>query len=274
MILAAGEFGVAVHHLDDGVVVASRFHVDERRVFGPDEDVVTMIIDALEAWHRKGHGTSVAVPLNDHELPVVQASLPWLQIDDDADAVLHRMKHGAAVLPRNHDFDAHAVSVDPNLRIVMDLDDHTAIHAAWDREMKETNVSQGAYVSGQVHDLGMEARLGMRAQAGPMWPPRGATSDGSAPTQGPLLTTTARVVSWTKLIAAGCPSEFAIRAPFLGGLTSMILAFDQGPSGVFLHVDGLPSQVAIDDTMALVVRRVYAQDGVLRYGRKAVSPSA
>ena len=40
---------------------------------------------------------------------------------------------------------------------------------------------------------------------------------------------TARVVSWTRLIAAGCPSEFAIRAPSLGGLTSMILSFEEGP---------------------------------------------
>ena len=79
-----------------------------------------------------------------------------------------------------------------------------------------------------------------------------------------------RVVSWTRLIAAGCPSEFAIRAPVLDGLTSMILAFDEGPSGVFLHADGHPSEVAIDDEVNLVVRRIYAQDGMLRYGRKAI----
>ena len=47
--------------------------------------------------------------------------------------------------------------------------------------MAASNVSQGAYVSGQVHDLGLEARLGMQAQAGPVWPPRGALADGGLP---------------------------------------------------------------------------------------------
>ncbi|GIR08175.1 MAG: hypothetical protein CM15mP18_5040 [Methanobacteriota archaeon] len=47
--------------------------------------------------------------------------------------------------------------------------------------MAASNVSQGAYVSGQVHDLGLGARLGMQAQAGPVGPPRGALADGGLP---------------------------------------------------------------------------------------------
>ena len=50
----------------------------------------------------------------------------------------------------------------------------------------------------------------------------------------------------------------------------MILSFEEGPSGVFLHADGHDHDVNIDDDVQLVVRRVYAQDGVLRYGRKAI----
>jgi uncharacterized OB-fold protein len=50
----------------------------------------------------------------------------------------------------------------------------------------------------------------------------------------------------------------------------MILSFEEGPSGVFLYADGHENDVSIDDEVHLVVRRVYAQDGVLRYGRKAI----
>ena len=39
---------------------------------------------------------------------------------------------------------------------------------------------------------------------------------------------------------------------------------------MFLYADGHPNEVSIDDNVQLVVRRVYAQDGVLRYGRKAI----
>ena len=81
---------------------------------------------------------------------------------------------------------------------------------------------------------------------------------------------TARVVSWTRLIAAGCPLRVCHSGSGLGGLTSMILSFEEGPSGVFLYVDGHEHNVSIDDDVQLVVRRVYAQDGVLRYGRKAI----
>ena len=165
---------------------------------------------------------------------------------------------------------AVAVSVAADLRIAVEADAHEAMTTAWSTEMAASNVSQGAYVSGQVHDLGMEARMGMQAQVGPVWPPRGSLADGGLPEQGACLPMSARVVSWTRLIAAGCPSEFAIRAPGLGGLTSMIVSFAEGPSGVFLHVDGHDNDVSINDAVQLVVRRVYAQDGVLRYGRKAI----
>jgi hypothetical protein len=39
---------------------------------------------------------------------------------------------------------------------------------------------------------------------------------------------------------------------------------------VFLHADGHVAEVDIDDEVRLIVRRVYAQDGRLRYGRKAL----
>lgn len=270
MILDASVAGNAAGSIDDGVVVASVFHVGDRRVHGPDADDLTMLIDALEAWRQRGHEGPVDLELSEDERPIVAASLPWLIVDGGAKHVAHRFHCGAAVLVRGSSLDEAAVAVDVGLRIVIEADAHDAITTAWSTEMAASNVSQGAYVSGQVHDLGLEARLGMQAQAGPVWPPRGALADGGLPEHGACLSMTARVVSWTRLIAAGCPSEFAIRAPALGGLTSMILSFEEGPSGVFLHADGHDNDVNIGDDVQLVVRRVYAQDGVLRYGRKAI----
>ena len=270
MNLSETEAGVAVHHASNGVVVASRFHLHDARVHAPDADALTTVIDALEAWRRQGYDGDVSIELTDEERPILTASLPWLNLNEDGPHLVHRFDHGAAVLERSASFDAAAVVVDAGARIPVEEDVHTAMQEAWSVELSGQNVSQGAYVSDQVHLLGLEARLGMQAQAGPMWPPRGSNADGSLPTEGKALSLTARVVSWTRLIAAGCPSEFSIRAPVLGGLTSLIVAFDQGPSGVFLHADGHPSEVAIDDAVRLVVRRIYAQDGTLRYGRKAL----
>ena len=270
MILNTSMAGNAVCSIDDGVVVASMFHVRGRRVHGPDADDLTMLIDALEAWRNSGHDGSVDLELSEEERPIVAASLPWLTMEVGAQHVAHRFQCGAAVLARDASIDDAAVSVAADLRIAVEAEAHDAILTAWSTEMAASNVSQGAYVSGQVHDLGMEARLGMQAQTGPVWPPRGSLADGGLPEQGACLPMSARVVSWTRLIAAGCPSEFAIRAPSLGGLTSMIVSFAEGPSGVFLHVDGHDNDVSINDAVQLVVRRVYAQDGVLRYGRKAI----
>ena len=40
-----------------------------------------------------------------------------------------------------------------------------------------------------------------------------------------------------KLSAAGAPSEFAIRAPILGGVCTVMIEMLDGPNGVFLQVD-------------------------------------
>ena len=264
------EAGVAVQHASNGVIVASRFHVRDARVHAPDADDLTTAIDALEAWHRQGHSGSVSIELSEEERPILTASLPWLTLEDEGPHVVHRFDHGAAVLERSVSFDAAAIVVDSEARIPVDEDKQNSILEAWALELSEQNVSQGAYVSDQVHVLGLNARLGMQAQVGPMWPPRGSNADGSQPHKGQAISLMARVVSWTRLIAAGCPSEFSIRAPVLGGLTSLLVAFDDGPSGVFLYVDGHPAEVGIDDEVRLVVRRVYGQDGTLRYGRKAI----
>ena len=75
--------------------------------------------------------------------------------------------------------------------------------------------------------------------------------------------------SWTTLSAAGAPSEFSLRAPILGGISTVFLALDDGPNGVFLTVDDEEPTLEMDAQMELVFRRLYAQEGFVRYGLKA-----
>ena len=43
-----------------------------------------------------------------------------------------------------------------------------------------------------------------------------------------------------------------------------------GPNGVFLLVDDVPTAPKIGDSVEIVVRMLYAQEGVVRYGAKAI----
>ncbi|MDG1537296.1 MAG: hypothetical protein P8Q85_01930, partial [Candidatus Poseidoniaceae archaeon] len=151
------------------------------------------------------------------------------------------------------------------------------IQSAWEQEMKPTHVSQGAYVSEAAYMEGADARLGFMAQstkANLIWPPRQLDAEGQrleSPSQ-PLMAS-ATVESWTKLSAAGAPSEFALRAPVLGGIQTVFVRFEQGPCGVFLVADDEQYEPTIGDEVTFVVRRIYAQEGLIRYGMKAVPKS-
>ena len=49
----------------------------------------------------------------------------------------------------------------------------------------------------------------------------------------------------------------------------MLLRLKDGPSGVFLVVDDEEPELSMELEMELVVRRIYAQEGIIRYGLKA-----
>ena len=49
----------------------------------------------------------------------------------------------------------------------------------------------------------------------------------------------------------------------------MLLQLDEGPKGVFLTVDDEDALFEMEASMELVVRRLYAQEGFIRYGLKA-----
>jgi len=260
--------GGVLSEVEGGLLLQSCFRVNGAPAFAPDADHTTMSVDVLEAWAASGCPLEVA-PLPDGlDRDVVLTSLPNLVEAASSTVRLHLLDHAVAVVdgeapePQGWPTDG-TIDLDPEM--------HAGLEHAWELERSLTNVSQGAYVSDRTHRLGMGARLGLAAQAGPTWPPRGADVDGHLLSGGAHLQPSGTVYSWTRLIAAGAPSEFALRAPLLGGLTSMVIDLDDGPRGVFLHADGHDANVEIGDRVRLVVRRLYAQDGVLRYGRKALN---
>ena len=62
----------------------------------------------------------------------------------------------------------------------------------------------------------------------------------------------------------------AFRSPILGGLTTVLIQFEKGTIGTFLIVDDHQHPVSINDEVELVIRRIYGQDGWIRYGLKAI----
>ena len=65
-------------------------------------------------------------------------------------------------------------------------------------------------------------------------------------------------------------SEFSIRAPILGGISTVFVKLNDGPKGVFLVVDDNDDEILIGANVKLVLRKIYAQNNVVRYGLKAI----
>lgn len=251
-------------------LIQSPFTRDGARVFGADSDHTTLAIAALQ--HRISLGeaiecVSLAEGVNgsiftmatgvDMADEVTYDSCKWdLLIGDDATVVL---------IQRDVQIEL------PELETYVEVDDdfHMAIANAWEKELQDGHVSQGAYVSSSQYIEGGVARMALSGQQfGELlvWPPRQLNEKGLREDGRVSLTPVGNVASWTKLSAAGAPSEFSLRAPLLGGLTTVLLDLEDGPKGVFLMVDDEENEIKIGDSVELVVRRIYAQEGMIRYG--------
>ncbi len=264
--------GYLLHHEASYTVVQSPFILDGQRVFGADSDATTLAVAAL--LHRLEHDevSSVTVPegidasslsaatgvaLHDAE---AEGEPPWEVLMSD-EAIVVVSQRGATV-----EIPVFDVEVD------VDAEFHAAIQAAWDQELSENHVSQGAYVSRAQYDEAASSRLQLHGQTngqGIVWPPRFSHVVDGENTSGMRLQRCGKVMTWTTLSAAGAPSEFSLRAPILGGVSTVLLELDDGPNGVFLMVDDEESIIGMDARMELVFRRLYAQEGFVRYGLKA-----
>jgi len=261
--------GYLVHVFDGGVVVQSPFGLNGQRVFGPDSDYTTMAISAIELLQKNGE--KMFSCRCSEEMDTI-AILAATGVSCAQESEWHFLVADEALLVcTNQEIDEI-----PYLPSVVDVDEefHHAISNAWVAECSPDNISQGAYVSKAQYEESIHARLGMQGQLSEsemIWPPRQRTDDGELL---PASTNTyvglrGKIQSWTTLSAAGAPSEFAHRAPILGGLTSILVKLETSPLGVFLMVDDEEPELDFDIDVELVVRRIYAQDGFIRYGRKA-----
>ena len=266
--------GYLLHHEASYTVVQSPFVLGGQRVFGADSDATTLAVAAL--LHRLEHDdvSAISVPegidasslsaatgvaLHDGD---AEEEAPWEVLMSD-EAIVVVSQRGATV-----EIPVFDVEVD------VDAEFHAAIEAAWDQELSENHVSQGAYVSRAQYDEAAASRLQLHGQTneqGVVWPPRFSHVVDGHSTSGMRLQRCGKVMTWTTLSAAGAPSEFSLRAPVLGGVSTVLLELDDGPNGVFLMVDDEESIIEMDARMELVFRRLYAQEGFVRYGLKARS---
>ncbi|MDP6199831.1 MAG: hypothetical protein QF531_03590 [Candidatus Poseidonia sp.] len=263
--------GYLVDHADDFTVVQSPFVMDGVRVFGADSDATTLAVAGV--LHRLQHeavdqigipdgidATTVTLATSAHHHDEEETEPLWdLLLSDEATVVLARQ--GATVELPVLDVE---VEVDPEF--------HDAIQAAWGQELNETHVSQGAYVSRSQYEEAAQSRLSLQGQQNEgsiVWPPRFSGAVHGQTNSTHVLKPTGTVQSWTTLSAAGAPSEFSLRAPLLGGISTVFLQLNDGPYGVFLTVDDEDTPLSMDLPMELVLRRIYAQEGFIRYGLKA-----
>ena len=266
--------GYLLHHEASYTVVQSPFVLGGQRVFGADSDATTLAVAAL--LHRLEHddvsvisvpegidasslSAATGVALHDGD---AEEEAPWEVLMSD-EAIVVVSQRGATV-----EIPVFDVEVD------VDAEFHAAIEAAWDQELSENHVSQGAYVSRAQYDEAASSRLQLHGQTneqGVVWPPRFSHVVDGHSTSGMRLQRCGKVMTWTTLSAAGAPSEFSLRAPVLGGVSTVLLELDDGPNGVFLMVDDEESIIEMDARMELVFRRLYAQEGFVRYGLKARS---
>ena len=262
---------------EDSCVVQSPWYLGDDCVFGADSDYTTLAIAAIQLLHSKGTQINSINALNDVEASIIsmatgvevmqtsnddseELTADWdLCISDDARVVVCKT-------------DCEVELWEPEGGLEVDEEFHQQITLAWEKECLPEHVSQGAYVSQQQYQEGAAARLNLMSQKVDgelIWPPRQMDAKGSLMPQASIpLQENATIESWTKLAAAGAPSEFSIRAPLLGGITTVFVRFEQGPRGVFLLVDDEDNNPKIGDQVQFAIRRIYAQEAYIRYGLK------
>ncbi len=283
----SGGIKMSEHHrwkgylaVDNGnaLFIQSPYLLDGKIVYGSDSDDTTLAIAAIQYMKKQGHLIdSIHLP------PTVEASTVFLATGVDSmlnnerlefEQVMWNLLSGeeATMVLAKTEMEEYEFENPIDIELI-DGQFYNDICDAWAQENSVSHVSQGAYVSESQYLEGARARLSLASQKlddSLIWPPRQLDSSGQRiPSESHALAGEARVESWTKLSAAGAPSEFSLRAPILGGIQTLLVRFEQGPRGVFLVCDDVDYSPKIGDDVEFSVRRIYAQEGVIRYGLKA-----
>jgi len=258
---------------DSGYTASSLFHVNGKRVFGADSDFTTLAFALLDYLNQNGIEFEMIKMDENFDAELISKCFELEQTSEEECSVIMKSHDSSISLTiTSGDFSENDF-YQPEFEL--DEEFHANITEAWNLETSSQHVSQGAYVSSQQHTQAYTARLRLLAQVGTTgltWPPRELQDDGTRPSETVNLKNYVKVLSWTKLSAGGAPSEFSIRSPILGGITTIFAEFEKGPRGVFMLSDesGNP-EIMIGMEFNLAVRRLYAQEGIMRYSLKAIS---
>ena len=240
---------------------------------GPDGDRLTILLGLLKQLPADSINIHTFENFLDFTPSVsvqdiIESCTEW-NVNDQASFYLHASKsHYIVAITASQDepdwpsFDA----------TTYDKDMKNELDEQWKIEVE--GVSQGAYVSQAQHTIATPSRLGLKAQLDHeqlVWPPRQLNASGKRiEIASEQLSETATILTWTRLSAAGAPSEFSGRAPILDGVSTVLVQFPEGPKGVFMLADDEHNEPAIDARVCFDVRRLYGQDGMMHYGLKAM----
>ena len=240
---------------------------------GPDGDRLTILIALMKeipagSINLNGFEDylefSPSVPVQ----AIIEASTSWL-VEEGAGFYLHTDMEGRCVAITQSEEKPHWPEFATK---EYDQSMQDELNVQWQIEVD--GVSQGAYVSQAQHTISIPSRLGLKAQIDGerlIWPPRQLNAIGQRiDTEGKQLSETATILTWTRLSAAGAPSEFSYRAPILDGVATVLVEFDEGPKGVFMLADDESGKPEIGGRVHFVLRRLYGQDGMMHYGLKAM----
>ena len=257
---------------DSGYTASSLFHVNGKRVFGADSDYTTLAFALLDYLSQNGIEFEMIMMDENFDADLISKCFELEQTSEEDCSVTMKSHDSSISLAITGGNFSENDFYQPDLEL--DQEFHAKINEAWNLETSLQHVSQGAYVSSQQHTEASTARLRLLAQLGTTgltWPPRELQDDGSRPSETVNLKNKVKVLSWTKLSAGGAPSEFSIRSPILEGITTIFAEFEEGPRGVFMLSDesGNP-EIRIGMEFDLAVRRLYAQEGIMRYSLKAI----
>lgn len=134
--------------------------------------------------------------------------------------------------------------------------------------------SQGAYVSPTAYLAELPARYRLvgeecTACATLHFPPReSCTKCGSREFRPRPLKRTGEIYTYTIIGRGAAPSEFAEQQAIWGEYATAIVQLDDGPRITAMLTDLLPATVKAGMRVSMVLRRLYTQEGVTRYGFK------
>lgn len=136
--------------------------------------------------------------------------------------------------------------------------------------------SEGAYVSPATWEDSLEARLRLiasrcRACKRVRHPPRERCPDcGSSELENFTARPTGAVHAVTRIGRGGAPSEFALQQTLVGDYGVVIADMADGFRAVAQVSGADPKTIKIGDAVHLRVRRLFEQEGRVRYGLKAI----